>query len=139
MKPVGIRVTLYGHFSGIRAIMNALEEEERAAIRNSSIGKFVHALQLVLVEAALLDVVQVNSTSSFESQREGEKDESPEKKIRLNPAHARELHEEEKTVVDYIITDDGESKFDKKELVWSNKEEDVKLCNFNAFERSYDH
>ncbi|VVB04434.1 unnamed protein product [Arabis nemorensis] len=40
-EPVGVRVTSYGPSNGIRAIMNALDEEERAIIQNSSFGKFV--------------------------------------------------------------------------------------------------
>lgn len=57
----------------------------------------MQALQLVMVEAvpALTDVVQVNCTSSSESEGEVEKDddkESKTNKISLSPGHAIDLH-----------------------------------------------
>ncbi|VVA99168.1 unnamed protein product [Arabis nemorensis] len=52
------------------------------------------------------------------SKGEGENDGPPERKINLSLAHARELHEEEKTSVDYIITDDDEAEIDENEFGW---------------------
>ncbi|KFK22548.1 hypothetical protein AALP_AAs68488U000900 [Arabis alpina] len=171
-EPVGIRVTAYGPSCGIRTIMNALEEDERNIIRQSSFGKFVsiadkpaysgrfgrflisrqlkvakkheiwvlfagHPIRISLREfaivteavPALLEVTQLNSTSSSESDGDGEKEGPRGKKISLSPSHARELHEEEKTTVDCIISDDGEVEVNEKELVWSDDEEDVKVSN----------
>ncbi|VVA93799.1 unnamed protein product [Arabis nemorensis] len=87
--------------------------------------------QLVLVEAvpALLEVIQVNSTSSSEFGREEENESPREKKISLSPSHARDIHEEEKAEADCIIADDGETELDEKEFEWSDEEEDVKVSN----------
>lgn len=38
---VGVRVTAYGPIKGIWYILNALDEDEREVIQNSSFGKFV--------------------------------------------------------------------------------------------------
>ncbi|VVA90519.1 unnamed protein product [Arabis nemorensis] len=49
--------------------------------------------------------------------------------ISLSPSHARDLHEEETTLVDYIIPDDGEVEIDETELGYADEVGDSKVDN----------
>ncbi|KFK42322.1 hypothetical protein AALP_AA2G241000 [Arabis alpina] len=69
--------------------------------------------------------------AEHESESEGEEPVGGvrEKKICLSPAHARDLHEDPKTIVDNIITDDGDIEVDESAMSWSDDEEDPKVKN----------
>ncbi|KFK23558.1 hypothetical protein AALP_AAs41881U000400 [Arabis alpina] len=71
----------------------------------------------------------MSSTSDSESNGDGETNIPREQKISLSPSHARDLHEDPETLVDSIISDDGDVEVDEAELQWSDDEVDPKVDN----------
>ncbi|KAF2618928.1 hypothetical protein F2Q68_00038807 [Brassica cretica] len=160
-EPVGVRVLAYHRSSGIRSILRVLSDDEIQFIKDSTFGKFidlgdkpafsgcyerkqsstkrlelsfVHAMQLVMVEAvpALTEVVQEAGSSSSESDSDRDDDDLHEKhnkRLTLSPGHARDVDHKCEVPVKCIIDDDSSHPVDNEYEDYSDEETDPKVEN----------
>ncbi|KAF3501391.1 hypothetical protein F2Q69_00041533 [Brassica cretica] len=142
-EPAGVRVLAYHRSSGIRSILRVLSDDEIQFIKDSTFGKFidladkptfsgfVHAMQLVMVEAvpALTEVVQEAGSSSSESDSDREDDDLHEKRnkgLTLSPGHARDVDHKCEVPAKCIIEDDSSHHVDNEYEDYSDEETDPK-------------
>ncbi|KAF2587808.1 hypothetical protein F2Q70_00038266 [Brassica cretica] len=95
---------------------------------------FVHAMQLLLVEAvpALTEIVREAGSSSSESDSDREDDDLHEKcnkRLTLSPGHARDVDQKCEVPVECIIEDDSSHPVDNEYEDYSDEETDPKVEN----------
>ncbi|CAF2106347.1 unnamed protein product [Brassica napus] len=117
-------------------LMTSIKERDEVALCQNTFALkgFVHAMQLVMVEAvpALTEVVQEAGYSSSESDSDRDDDDLHEKhnkRLTLSPGHARDVDHKCEVPVKCIIEDDSSHPVDNEYEDYSDEETDPKVEN----------
>ncbi|KAH0899418.1 hypothetical protein HID58_048986 [Brassica napus] len=124
-EPVGVRVLAYHR--------SRCYERKQSSTKRLGLS-FVHAMQLVMVEAvpALTEVVQEAGSSSSESdsdREDGDLHEKRNKRLKLSPGHARDVDHKCEVPVKCIIGDDSIHPVDNEYEDYSDEKTDQKIEN----------
>ncbi|XP_013699968.1 uncharacterized protein LOC106403707 [Brassica napus] len=116
--------------------MTSIKKRDEVALCQNTFALkgFVHAMQLVMVEAvpALTEVVQEAGSSSSESDSDREDDDLHEKRnkrLTLSPGHARDVDHKCEVPVKCIIEDDSFHPVNNEYEDYSDEETDQKIEN----------
>nr|VDD63461.1 unnamed protein product [Brassica oleracea] len=117
-------------------LMTSIKKRDEVALCQNTFALkgFVHAMQLVMVEAvpALTEVVQEAGSSSSESDSDREDDDLHEKRnkrLTLSPGHARDVDHKCEVPVKCIIEDDSFHPVNNEYEDYSDEETDQKIEN----------
>uniref|UniRef100_A0A0D3CXZ3 DUF1985 domain-containing protein n=1 Tax=Brassica oleracea var. oleracea TaxID=109376 RepID=A0A0D3CXZ3_BRAOL len=117
-------------------LMTSIKKRDEVALCQNTFALkgFLHAMQLVMVEAvpALTEVVQEVGSSSSESDSDREDDDLHEKRnkrLTLSPGHARDVDHKCEVPVKCIIEDDSFHPVDNEYEDYSDEETDQKIEN----------
>ncbi|KAF2607258.1 hypothetical protein F2Q68_00045850 [Brassica cretica] len=117
-------------------LMTSIKERDEVTLCQNTFALkgFVHAMQLVMVEAvpALTEVVQEAGSSSSESdsdREDGDLHEKRNKRLKLSPGHARDVDHKCEVPVKCIIEDDSIHPVDNEYEDYSDEKTDQKIEN----------
>ncbi|KAL0827501.1 hypothetical protein Bca101_051179 [Brassica carinata] len=117
-------------------LMTSIKERDEVTLCQNTFALkgFVHAMQLVMVEAvpALTEVVQEAGSSSSESdsdREDGDLHEKRNKRLKLSPGHARDVDHKCEVPVKCIIGDDSIHPVDNEYEDYSDEKTDQKIEN----------